>query len=104
MMMMMEGTMSSVSKENVEVIDALVSNFALYDDVNKVYDIGKTYRKLDQVAKDKEEQIKQDIRELSKKVSRKTNKQTHLSCTCGQKTLLALPFCVRLNDSDRYFK
>jgi len=68
MMMMMEGTMSSVSKENVEVIDALVSNFALYDDVNKVYDIGKTYRKLDQVAKDKEEQIKQDIRELSKKV------------------------------------
>ncbi len=31
--------MSSVSRENIEVMDALIGNFTLYDDVNKVYDI-----------------------------------------------------------------
>ena len=37
---------SSVSRENLEVMDALIGNFTLYDDVNKVYDILKGHRKL----------------------------------------------------------
>jgi len=60
--------LTSVSKENIEVMDALVGNFTLFDDVNKVYEIHKGYRKLAHLCKEKEEDIKEAVRQLASSV------------------------------------
>jgi kinetochore protein Spc24 len=61
--------MSSVSKENIEVMDALIGNFALYDDVNKVYDILKGHRKLSLLCEERQTAAKTAIKQLQKKVT-----------------------------------
>merc|ERR1711934_504512 len=60
--------MSSVSRENIEVMDALIGNFTLYDDVNKVYDILKGHRKLTLLCEEKNLGAKATIKQLQKQV------------------------------------
>mmetsp|Transcript_293 Transcript_293/g.722 ORF Transcript_293/g.722 Transcript_293/m.722 type:complete len:351 (-) Transcript_293:1837-2889(-) len=60
--------MSSVSRENIEVMDALIGNFTLYDDVNKVYDILKGHRKLSMLCEEKDASAKESIKQLQKQV------------------------------------
>ena len=50
-------------------MDALIGNFALYDDVNKVYDILKGHRKLTLLCEEKQNAAKTAIKQLQKKVS-----------------------------------
>jgi len=60
--------MSSVSRENIEVMDALIGNFTLYDDVNKVYDILKGHRKLSLLCEEKRAGAKESVKQLQKQV------------------------------------
>ena len=70
--------MSSVSKENIEVMDALIGNFTLYDDVNKVYDILKGHRKLSVLCEEKKESAKQSIKHLQKQLDELGSKKQSL--------------------------
>ena len=70
--------MSSVSKENIEVMEALIGNFTLYDDVNKVYDILKGHRKLSLLCEEKQENAKNFIRQLTKQVEELEEKKKNL--------------------------